>query len=140
MIYTESIERIQAKFIKALNYRTNQRINSYEESCKYHGLMQLKDRRTLLRTLFFHDVCSNKIDSPELTSLFLHINAPLKRTRHTPLFKVPFSYSNYAQNSVICRTLDTFNRDFSSMDIDIFHQSKASFKKQVISALVNLCD
>lgn len=133
--YIESIERLQSRFIKALNYRTYHKKVSYEESCTFHNLMQLKDRRTLLEMLYLHDVCSGRIDCPELVSLFLQIRAPKRRTRHTPLFQVPLSRTNYAQNSIICRSLNTYNKSFSS--IDIFHLSKSSFKKHISHALVN---
>lgn len=131
--YSRDIEQIQSKFIKFLNYRTQTNKCAYEVACEHHKLMQLKDRRTLLQLMFLHDVCSNRINSPELTSMFLQFRTPHKRTRHATLFHVPFSHSNYAQNSVICRILDSYNKEFSS--VDLFYQSKTSVKAQVISVL-----
>lgn len=132
LVYREKIEFIQRKFIKHLNYRTFKNNDDYKDSCKYHRMVALENRRTVLDMSFLYDVCSGSIDSTDLTSLFLNLYAPSIRTRHTvsTLFSVPFTRTIYAKNSIVCRILRSYNKHFHS--VDPFHLSKKLFKKGVL--------
>lgn len=134
--HTQNIEKIQIKFLKHLDFKANHTRIGYSESCKFHNLDTLYNRRLLLNMMFLYDVINNKIDSPELTSLFVNLNAPNKRTRHTVLFSCPPSHSNYCYNSLVPRTLRTYNKKFSD-NCDIFYDGKTSFKKVIIYTLNN---
>lgn len=132
--YKHTIERIQAKFLKHLNYRSFHVNNDYELNCKYHRLLSLENRRVLLDMLFLHGICNGSIDSNDLASSILQFRVPMKRTRHTTLFSEASTHTNYAQNSVVCRLQRTFNERFGSLDI--FFLSKPSLKKSIIDILV----
>lgn len=133
--YTQDIENIQAKFLKHLNYRSQHRYVDYEESCNFHNILPLKDRRRLLEMLFLHNVCHGAVDSTELVEQFVQLRAPTTRTRHTPLFYLPRTRTNYFENSIICRTHKSFNKIFSS--VDVFNNNKQSFKSSVIDIIKN---
>lgn len=136
--YIENIERIQSKFIKHLNYRSYHEYINYVESCEFHKIISLQDRRTLLELLFLHNVCHGSIDSTELTEQFMRLRAPKLRTRHTTLFHVPHARTNYYQNSIVCRTQRSFNTRFSS--IDLFNCGKQKFKSSALNIIKHICN
>jgi hypothetical protein len=131
--YSQSLEKMQEKFTKHLNFRTQYRSNSYGESCRYHRLVTLSNRRILADMSFLHGICNGYIDSPELASKLLSFCAPKVRTRHTKLFAVTSSKTNYAQNGLVNRLHRTFNNKFNSTDI--FHCSKSLFRRDVLGVL-----
>lgn len=131
--YIEDIENIQSKFIKHLNYRCHHPHISYEESCNFHKMISLSDRRALLEQVFLHNVCHGAIDSTELTEQFLRLCTPSIRTRHVALFHVPYARTNYYQNSIVCRTQKSYNKRFAS--VDLFGCKKHKFKGCVINIL-----
>lgn len=130
--YKEKIEKIQAKFIKHLNYRNNV-FYDYRNGCSYHKLMQLDKRRTLLDMILLHNILNGQFDCPNLLSA-INVNTPKYRTRNTPLFSIDFQTTNYAQFAPINRLCSTYNKFFS--DIDIFNNSKYNFRNQVLERLI----
>lgn len=132
--HIQDIEKIQSKFIKHLNYRSQHRYRDYEESCKRHKILSLQDRRRLLEMTFLHNICLGNIDSAALTEQFLRFRTPCFRTRHTSLFYLPRTRTNYYENSVIYRTQKAYNIFFSS--VDLFNTSKYVFRKSVMDILL----
>lgn len=128
-IHIQSIEKIQAKFIKHLCYRSFSGYSNYEDSCNFHRLMTLQDRRSLLDMIFLYKICNGMIDSTELVSKTLNLCTPSVRTRHTKLFSCKFVHTNYAQNSVIHRLQRKYNERFSSLDL--FHLSLPSLREGI---------
>ncbi|CAK1580937.1 unnamed protein product [Parnassius mnemosyne] len=133
IIYTQDLEKMQEKFIKHLNYRSHCLFKNYDESCHYHNLTTLKNRRVLADMSFLHGICNGYIDSPELSTKILSFCAPKVRTSHTKLFAVTRSKSNYAKNALVSRLHRTFNKQFNVTDI--FHSSRHVFKREVLEIL-----
>lgn len=135
VIYKQNIEDIQRKFIKHLNYRCYHTFNNYSASCFYYNLLTLENRRTLADMTFLHGVCGGRIDCPALSVKILRFSCPKSRTRHTKLFAVPYSRTNYAQNANVARLQRTYNKMFSS--IDVFHNSRENFTRELHDILKN---
>lgn len=133
IIYTDSIESIQNKFVKHLNYRCYSNFKDYHDSCLHHRLTTLKSRRILADMSFLHGICNGYIDSPELLSKILTLCTPKTRTRHTKLFAIAQTSTNYAQNSIVNRLHNCYNKRFDN--IDIFYEAKVSFKQKVYKTL-----
>lgn len=129
IVYDEAIERIQNKFIKYLNYKSQSPHAEYKLSCINHGITTLKNRRVINDMVFLHDICSGNLDCSELVSNILRLCVPTTRTRHTRLFSVPYSRTKYASNSINQRILHTYNELFSK--IDPFCMTKNKFKKSI---------
>ncbi|KAG7298081.1 hypothetical protein JYU34_018851 [Plutella xylostella] len=137
IIYDHSIESIQQKFVKYLNFKFTKVSQDYTESCMHHKLKTLHNRRLLCDMSLLHDICSGAIDCPTLVNNILRFLAPSLRTRNTKqkLFYVPTVRTNYASNCVNFRLPNTYNNKFSV--VDIFHLSKNAFKNQIITILNN---
>lgn len=127
--HEHSLERLQIKFVKYLNFKSKLKIDGYTESCQKHSLITLAERREMQDMAVFHDICSGKLDCVELSYRILNLNAPGKRTRHTHLFHIPLERTNYAANDMSIRLPKTYNKFYS--DIDIFTTSKTMFKAAV---------
>lgn len=134
--YDNAIESIQRKFVKYLNFRSSMTYESYDSSCRVHGLMSLRNRRTVQDMALLHDACTGFLDCSSLLNKMLTLRSPNYRTRHTQLFFVPTHRTNYAANSVTSRLPQIYNKKFS--DIDIFDiRSKKVFKSRVCASLLN---
>lgn len=131
--YISDLERIQHKFVKHLNYRKHIYSQSYVESCSYHNLTSLQNRRTLMDMAFLHGICNGYIDCPELSCRALRFCTPKCRTRHTKLFAVSHSSTNYARYSIVNRLHKAYNEDFYLCDI--FHSSKGTFKRETLKIM-----
>lgn len=129
--YTQSIEKIQAKFIKHLNYRARM-YTDYKSGCSHHKIMPLEDRRTMLDAMLLYNIVNGHLDSPTLLSV-VNFNVPKKRTRHTKLFAPPFQSTNYISNAPITRICSIYSKKFP--DLDIFNTSKHTFKSKVFQYL-----
>ena len=124
--HAHSIERIQRKFIKHLNYRSQCQCKGYQVSCRKHKLLTLESRRQILDMMFLYNLCNDNVDSTNLVSRTVQLNATNRRTRHTSLFYLPSVHTNYAKNSITYRLRQEYNKHFSK--IDIFGTSKHCFK------------
>lgn len=71
------LKKIQIKFLKHLNCRSQHMYVNYEESCEFHKCLSLEDRRKLLDMLFLYKVCHGTIDSTVLTESFVQLRALL---------------------------------------------------------------
>lgn len=127
LIYKNMLERLQRKFLHHMNYRFRASLFTPLE------MMTLEKRRQLLDMLLLYDICHGSIDCPTLITKTLALRTPTTRTRHTPLFYTASVHTNYAQNSISCRLPRMFNNNFR--ELDIFHSSKPSFKKSIMSCL-----
>lgn len=131
--YTQAIESIQSKFIKHLNFRSNCTFVDYNEACNHHHLMTLQNRRTLADMSFLHGICNGYLDCGELSSKVLCFCVPKIRTRQTNLFAAPHTSTNYAQNSIISRLHNSYNKRFGSTDI--FNDGREAFRREVLKML-----
>lgn len=131
-IHINNIESIQHKFIKHLNYKAKLVNKSYEESCAYHKINTLEDRRQLSDMLFLFDIINNKFDCSEFIGK-IFFNVPSRRTRHTQLLMVPSARTKYYKMSPYVRIPAIYNSYFSSLDP--FNTSRASYKKYILISL-----
>ncbi|XP_028170917.1 inositol 1,4,5-trisphosphate receptor-like [Ostrinia furnacalis] len=101
---------------------------SYTDNCREYRMLTLEQRRKMLDMGLLHDVVRGRLDCPELVAQ-LALRAPARRTRHTTLFAVPSHATNYGSNAVLARLANTYNREFS--EIDLFMGSKKFFLDNV---------
>lgn len=103
--------------------------------CKKYNLISLEDRRSLLDMMFLRDICNNGIDCPDLVCNVLRLRTPKIRTRNPPLFAVPTNHTNYSQNSIVCRLMNSYNKLFST--VDLFHLSRYKFRAVIMDEIIS---
>ncbi|CAG9106119.1 unnamed protein product [Plutella xylostella] len=84
-----------------------------------HTILLTKLERLGIHVLdmsLLYDIVRNVVDSLDLVRRVAYCT-PRRRTRHTPLFQVPFCSTNYAANSVLTRLTRTYNKLFANIDI-----------------------
>lgn len=127
--YIERIESIQRRFIKYLCF--HQKIpyhsDNYHSLCRKFYLLPLSTRREITDCIQLLKILNNDIDSPDLLSK-IYLNVPSK-TRFNPPIRVPFSSTNYRQNSFIVRASRTFNKQCKHYDFDPFITSMAVVRR-----------
>lgn len=133
--YVQNLENIQNKFVKHLNFRSYRHFRDYQEACLHHHLMTLENRRSLADMCLLHGLCNSYIDCPELSSRLLRFCVPARRTRHTSLFAVTQTHTNYAQNALVNRLHRVYNKKF--YEIDVFHENRETFKRDIVKELTN---
>lgn len=138
-IHINRIEKVQKKFVKLLNYRCH-RLDSYENSLNYYNLTSLLNRRKLIDMSFLFKILNNLIDSPTLLSkinFVTRIRMPIRTTRNKNNVALvpPNLKKNYTRNSFISRSITTYNKEFS--DVDLFNNNLISFKRTVSKACNN---
>lgn len=131
-IHINRIERIQKKFLSHINYKFKERVSSYINNCRLFKLLSLQERRNLLDMGLLFDILRGGIDCPSLLS-GLSLCAPVRRTRHTPLFSPPFRHTNYGKNSVLARITHAYNNYFNT--VDPFMGTKNSFKNKIFKLI-----
>lgn len=133
----DKIEKVQRKFIKLLNFRSNCSNESYEESLKKHKLLTLQNRRKQFDLIFLHKILNCHIDSPTLLSRINFITKtrlPARSSRSIQMFVPPRSRKKYTRNNFFTRCLTMYNNEFSS--IDLFDNSLNRVKSKVVKKLL----
>lgn len=115
--YIDCIENVQKRFIRFLCFRLRIPYHSdnYINICKKFHLQPLINRRRLADCTFLLKIISNEIDCPDLLHK-LYFNVPQRSVRFNPPISIPYSSSNYRQNSYMVRASKDFNvlcKDFS---------------------------
>lgn len=134
--YNEAIELVQRKYFRAVLYRCYRKKISYKLLLKKYNMLTLQSRRTLLDMMTLFDICRNKFDCPPLVNRLCYlvprtIHGREVRTRR--LFATSLCKSNSGKRSPLHRLVDTYNKQFGS--IDIFHLNRFSFKKRIVNVL-----
>lgn len=125
-IYINSLERIQNKFLKHLNFRNS---NSFSYNPITFKIDTLQSRRTIKDQMLLFKILRNVIDSPYLLSQ-IDLRCPRFNARFTnKLFNLQPYNTNYACNSFVPRACKSHNDQFSGCDI--FSLSKSQFKHQI---------
>lgn len=127
------IERVQRKFLNALDYRMGKGYSSYLKTLACHNLLSLEKRRTQFDVMFLFKIIHCHVDSPSLLGN-ISFKVPRRNARHQKLFSVPFSRTKYYANSYLNRCLNYCNKDLSDIDI-LAHRNCLTFKNRVISHL-----
>lgn len=133
IIHKQHIESIQKKFISFLCYRTRRSYLNYEEGCNGFHLLSLENRRIMLDMMLLYDLMNSRVDCPELVGRVLFL-APRRRTRRPALLHAPPHRTNYGLNEPLTRLTRLYNKLFG--EIDPFHQSKPTFRKNIIRNLL----
>lgn len=71
--YSDQIEKVQSKFLRAMHYRCFNASVSYEVIRKRYKLLELKSRRNLLGAVFLYDLCRNAYDCIEIRNSISYI-------------------------------------------------------------------
>lgn len=134
--YREIIERVQRKFLRAMHFRCHRGTLSYSRLLVKYKMQTLEDRRTLLEAMTLYGICHNKYDCMDLTNKLCYVipRTVLRReVRAYQLFSTSHSKTNAGKRAPLCRMVNNYNNFF--INIDIFHQSISSFKRNVIDTL-----
>lgn len=107
-----SIERVQRKFLRIAAYRLNipHPPHDYTPVIRVLNISSLANRRHESNLSFLSNLLSGKIDSPFLLSQ-INFRVPSRTTRCSDPFHIPFSSSNYLENSPLVRLMRTANND-----------------------------
>lgn len=135
-VHINRIEKIQQKFIKALNYRKNFSSESYDISLKRHNLQTLSNRRKMFDLLYLHKILHSMVDSSELLAKLKFscpIRLPVRPSRILPTFAPPRYKKNYTRNSFFYRSTNIYNHEFS--DIDLLNISHSRLKQKLKTTL-----
>jgi hypothetical protein len=134
-VHKGRIERLQKKFIKALEYRVGGNYVDYASSAARHNFQTLSFRRSSADLCFLFKIINNLIDAPDmLCNIGFRVPRRTERScRSKSLFSIAKSRTKHAQNSYIKRACKLFNE--KCMNADLFGSSLATFKKQVYSLI-----
>lgn len=129
-VQIDLIENIQKKFLRFCAYRLGLcRGNyNYEEILGLLNITTLEHRRCEADLRFLHKILNGNINCPEILAS-INFNVPVRRTRVSDTFVVPFHHSNYGQNEPLTRIVRTANLHCKSLEL--FNTSSSSIKKQV---------
>lgn len=110
-IREKSIERIQHKFLRNINYRLGIPIEniSYMSLLKIMDLATLKERRICTDLIFLYKIVNNMFDSPELLRL-INFHVPSRTVRQNLPYHSNNSGTNSDINSVMNRLHSTGNK------------------------------
>lgn len=130
-MYIDSIERLQRKFLRYLNFKHKICIKDYHQSCRHHHLLPLVERRQAADLTFLHNLLLGDLDCPSLLSDIKLVtpNRPVIRRNYLKLY-TPTCSANYRKNSFFARTTNLFNTTYS-MDVDLFVARHDFFKRLV---------
>lgn len=136
-IHSDRIEKVQKKFVKAVEYRTTKKYLDYATALKRQNLTSLSYRRERADLLFLYKVINNHIDAPLLLqSLSFRVPRRCERAcRKKPLFHIPRSRTSYANNSFLKRACRLYNDRY--VNLDIFSNKLSRFKKQSLQCIID---
>lgn len=130
--YIDRLEGVQKRFIRILCYRLNipYRSENYINLCKKFHLQPLVNRRRLADCSFLLKLLSNEIDCPNLLQN-LSFCIPQKSVRFNPPISIPFSSSNYRQNTYMLRASKDFNKLCKEYSFDPFNTKSVVVRRQL---------
>lgn len=130
--YNDMLELVQRKYLRAINYRCFRKKVSYNALLKKYDLLTLQSRRMLLDVMTLFNVCRNKFDCPDLVKNVCYLvprTVHVREVRARRLFATSHCKSNAGSRSPLHRLVETYNDEFSS--VDILFLNKNMFKKQI---------
>ncbi|KAL0860199.1 hypothetical protein ABMA27_010506 [Loxostege sticticalis] len=126
--YVDRIERIQARFLRYLQFKFSTYDKVYLDRCKRHHLLPLEMRRELADAVYYLKILNGSVDCPELVSSISFPVPSFSQRQPKSFFIAPFQ-TNYRQNSYLLRAPRTLNTLAVKHDFDVFNISVNSFKK-----------
>lgn len=136
-IHSDRIERVQKKFVGAIEYRIKGDKLSYLAALSGLNMTSLSHRRECTDALVLYRVVNNHIDAPALLHL-LSFRVPRRRERacrRKPLFNILRSRTAYASNGFVRRAGRLYNDKL--LDVDIFSETLTSFKKKSLQCITD---
>jgi Reverse transcriptase (RNA-dependent DNA polymerase) len=126
-----SIERVQKKLTRVLNFRFGISNESYPERIRRYKMISLEDRRIISDEISLFKLINNQIQSSSLTLLKFNTIHTHYAIRNPEIFDVPTFSNNYSSNLPIIRMQRAHNELFNNtplLDISI-----QSFKTKIFS-------
>lgn len=133
--HADRIERVQHKFVKALDFRTGRTYVDYDTSVKHHNIPLLSHRRDLFDVTFLYKLINNLIDAPKLLqNITFRIPRLRERScRKKYLFSYPPAKTCYGSNTFTRRSCRIY--DDKLHEVDIFSLNLRTFKKDTLNIL-----
>lgn len=137
-IHGDRIERVQKKFVRAIEYRTGNKYIDYTTAMKRHNILPLSLCRERTDVIILYKVINNIIDAPELLkSVSFRVPRRCERAcRKKNLFYIPRSRTAYARNGFIGRACRMYDDKFQN--VDIFSEKFGSFKQLTLKCINGL--
>lgn len=136
-IYSQKIELIQKKILRATHFRTLQGKIPYKDLLTNYNLTRLSDRRTALDMTTLYRICNDLFNSPELLER-INFRAPSFRTRSQELFASNKCRTNAGRRAPLNRLMETYNKNFVS--VDIIGVEPAKYKRNIYNSLQTIQD
>ena len=113
--YVMRLERIQNKFLRYLNFKTNTPFISHTETSAQHGIESLSWRRACADQMLLYKITLGVVECSDLLALIpLHVPSRLTRLSHS--FGVPSNKTSYAKNNFITCACLMHNTRFGEVD------------------------
>lgn len=129
-VHINRIERLQKKFLRALDFKFGNKYTDYLESLNRHNMQSLECRRDCVDSVLLYKIIHNHLDAPSLLQ-DIQFRVPRQRERQCRdkhLFAIPFSRTNYSKNMFVKRACALYNHSNRLLDIDIFSCTIDSLK------------
>lgn len=138
-VHSKRIESVQKQFLLYSLRRfpsSSSNINNfilepYVNRLLLFNMRTLSQRREIAYAVFTRDVICNKVDCPELLSLFTFY-APTRISRTRDLFKIPYRRTNYLIAEPVLSCMKYFNENYDLFDFNI---TRDSFKLRLIKLI-----
>lgn len=128
------LERVQKRFVGNLIFAAGaaKRLRSYNMRLRKLKMVSLETRRDLLDLTFLHKLFNNKIDCPQLLTMFkFTIPRRYPRNKIIALLSPPIRRTKLGHNSPVSR-LSKLHNEFSST-VDIFSDSQTCLRRTILS-------
>lgn len=130
-VYVKKLERVQKIFLWHLTFSLNlaKKLHHYEDRLRYFNMNTLKDRRSMLDSVFLYKLTNNIFDCPDLLSR-VNLNVPTKLPRKSRynLFVTKSSKSNLGLFSPLNRMFSQYNSLSKSTNFDIYADPLSKLK------------
>ena len=130
--YSESIERVQKRYVRSLQYRFNMPKAAYTDAILQLKFSTLHSRRIELEAAVLYNICHSRYDCADIVSQ-LQFRVPGRATRNPALFHLPVARTNAGVRAPLHRLCDSYNKLLQS--IDIFASSSSQYKQSVCRKL-----
>lgn len=134
--YVEAIERVQKKFLRAMNYRCNKTYLSYPQLLTRFNMTTLESRRKYLSATTLYKIVSNMFDCIDLVRCICYVvprTVHKRQARAGRFFAVASCRTNAGLRVPIRRMADIYNDNF--IEIDIFTCNEHQFKLAVLQKI-----
>lgn len=137
--YKIAIEKVQRKFLRAMQFRCQLPRLSYEDLLARYNLLSLEQRRMLLQIMTLHDLYHNKLNCIDLNNyikLVVPRSVNRRGVRDYRLFDQASHRTNAGKRAPLWRLAQMYNEHF--IDIDLFVLNRNTFRGKVIDVLRSL--